>query len=245
MISRVGALFVTLLVFAATTAQAQELFTYLAHWKLPRSQFQAWTEYNETHSIPAYEKFVADGTIVHWGIDEPFVHTSEGRTHGAWFAATSLEDIDVAMAAFAALPANPVPGVSEEHHDHLFRSLLHGGKTSSIRNGYVRTITYEVKPGMGEDWLRHAEASLKPAFDELVSDGTVLVWEISRELIHHNDPSLRFVWYVTPDAAGVDRVRAALREQRAEDPASAAALAAASEISGHRDGLGRTHFQHR
>lgn len=241
---RTTAPFLALLAFVSPVAQAQDIFTYMAHWRIPRAAFQEAAEFNENTSAPDFEKLVADGTLIHWGIDEPFVHTATGHTHGSWFAASSLEGIDKAMAAFGG--ANPIADASEAHHDHLLRSLAHGGKTANVRNGYIRTISMQVKTGMEDDWQRFATASYKPVFDASVEDGTVLVWEISTEAIHAGgDARQRYIWYVTPDAAGVDKVNAALAKDREERPGPTQAMRAASDIEGHFDGLSRVHFQHK
>jgi len=239
-------LFALLIVLVATAGQAQEIFTYISHWKVPRASFQDASEFNE-QSAAGFEQLVADGTIVHWGIDEPFVHSPTGHTHGTWFAATSLEGIDKAMATIQqGGGANPIASSSEAHHDHLMRSLAHGGKTSNIRNGYSRTIIMKAKLGRNQDWQTFAAASYKPVFDALVEDGTVLLWEISTDAIHANGNSQqRYIWYVTADAAGVDKVNAALAKDRAERSGPHSALRGASDQEGHRDGLARVHFQHK
>ena len=229
-------------------SRLKRIFTYISHWRLPRASFQAASEFNENQSVPGFEQLVADGTIIHWGIDEPFVHSPTGHTHGSWFSATSMEGIDKAMATLQSGGGggNPIPGASEAHHDHLLRSLAHGGKTSNIRNGYNRMIIQSVKPGRGEDWARYARASFKPAFDALVEDGTVLVWEISTDAIHSSgNPRQRYIWYVTADAAGLDKVSAALAKHRSENPGPLSAMRAATDREGHRDGLSRVHFQHK
>ena len=244
---RAIALFVSLVFFIAPIAQSQEIFTYMTHWRVPRASFQTASEFNKNQSAPSFEKLVADGTILHWGIDEPLVHSATGHTHGSWFAATSMEGIDKAMSALTQGGAgpNPIADASEAHHDHLMRSLAHGGKTSNIRDGYTRTIIQRVKPGRGADWIRYARASFKPVFDALVEDGTILVWEISTDAIHHGDPRARYIWYVTADAAGLDKVTAALAKHRSENPGPNSALRAASDREGHRDGLSHVHFQHK
>lgn len=243
---RTTLLIALLLALLAPVAQAQEIFTYISHWRVPRAAFAAAAEFNEG-SASGFEQLVADGTIVHWGIDEPFVHAPTGHTHGSWFAATSLEGIDKAMATLQGAGGdNPLASSSEAHHDHLLRSIAHGGSTANIRGGYSRTIIVRIKPGTGEDWATFAKAVYTSAFESLVEEGTVLLWEISADAIHGAGNSLnRYVWYVTADAAGVDRVNAALAKNRVERPGPTAALRRTQDQEGHRDGLARVDFQHK
>ena len=72
-------LVVSLVFCIAPIAQSQEIYTYLSHWKIPRASFQAASEFNQNQAAPDFEKLVADGTIVHWGIDEPLVHIRNRR----------------------------------------------------------------------------------------------------------------------------------------------------------------------
>lgn len=86
-------------------AQDGPIYAYVSHWNLPRAQWGAANEF--MGSNPIFDKLIADGTIVHWGAEEVFVHGSDGRTHGTWFAATSLASIDQALTALTEGPANP------------------------------------------------------------------------------------------------------------------------------------------
>ena len=69
-----------------------------------------------------------------WSNVERFVHAVDSTTHGNMFAASSMAGIERTLEELAKLPAGPaIPDI--EHHDHLWLSLMHGGKSASASGG--------------------------------------------------------------------------------------------------------------
>lgn len=230
--------FSLLLVCLASGVIAQDaptVYTYAAHWNVPRASWGAFTTDNGTNAL--LDRLVADGTLIWWSNIERFVHAVDSTTHGTMWAATSMAGIERTLEELAKLPAGPaIPDI--EHHDHLFLSLMHGGKSASESGGYVWMTINQTVPGQGGRWLDLQRKYYEPVYKTLRADGTILAYDISREYVHANNPRNRFTFIITPDADARGKIGAALAAVRQENaPALLSALRETNVRSEHRDVL--------
>ena len=72
-----------------------------------------------------------------------------------------------------------------------------------------------------------------------MNDGAVVAYQIAEEAIHTQDPNWFFLFYLTPDAASLDKVNAALFAAVAKDPLAGAAFTSMIDFAAHRDDLSR------
>ena len=200
-----------LLVPLVATAQQQEtpVFTFVALWNVPRAQWGDFTAFAEKNTRPILDRLLADGTLVGWGNFNTVVHTEDGYTHGAWFAASSIAAIERALGELLKLPPNPA-ALGARHRDHLFRTLIHRARTVNAANGYLWVSALQVKPGKGQEWRDLWEKYTKATYDELQANGTLASYEVEVEQVHTESPAWRFIVYVAPSADAVDKVRAAM-----------------------------------
>ena len=230
-------LVVLLLVLLALPAMAQEapVYTYVAHWNVPRAQWAEFTAFGEESVRPVLERLLANGTIVSWGISTTVVHEENGTTHEVWWAASSIAGIERAREELVKVsPSAVVPDA--KHHDHLLQSLIHRGSTTDTTSGYLYISLYKVQPGRGRAWRAVWEKYFKPTYDELLANGTILAYAVSVQYVHTDDPRTRIVWYVVPSADAEDKVNAAFTAVfEKEAPAIFAALSAVAIRSEHRD----------
>lgn len=244
MLKRVALSFFCLFFTMAATAQeAPTLYTYAAHWEVPRASWGTFTTDNGANA--ALDRLVADGTLVWWSNIERFVHSVEGTTHGTMWAATSLAGIEQTLDELAKLPPGPdIAGM--KHHDHLWRSLVHGGRSADQSGGYLWMTIDVVEPGRGGDWLEVQKKYYEPVYKKLVADGTILTYNISRAYVHANNPRSRYTFIVTADAdadAKLDAALTAVRQENAPAIISARQTAVRPE---HRDVLFHlSKFKHR
>ncbi len=221
----------------ALPAMAQEapVYTFVAHWNVPRAQWAEFTAFGEESVRPVLERMLANGTIVSWGLSTTVVHRENGTTHETWWAATSIAGIERAREELRKLPSSAVLA-GAKHHDHLSESLIHRGSTTDTTSGYLYISVYKVRPGRGQDWLRLWEKYFKPTYDELLDNGTILSYEVSSDHVHTDDPRTRIVVHIVPSADAEDKVNAALTAVFEKDrTAIIAAFSAVSIRSEHRD----------
>ncbi len=235
---RIGMFLVVLsLLLLALPVMAQEapVYTYVAHWNVPRAQWAEFTAFGEESVRPVLERILANGTIVSWGISTTVVHEQNGTTHEVWWAASSIAGIERAREELVKVsPSAVVPGA--KHHDHLLQSLIHRGSTTDTTSGYLYISVYKVQPGRGQAWRALWEKYFKATCDELLANGTLLAYEVSVQYIHTDDPRTRIIWYVLPSADAEDKMNAAFTAVfEKEAPAIFAALSAVEIRSEHRD----------
>ncbi len=225
----------------ALPAMAQEapVYTYVAHWNVPRAQWAGFTAFGEESVRPVLERLLANGTIVNWGISTTVVHEENGITHEVWWAASSIAGIERAREELVKVsPSAVVPDA--KHHDHLFQSLIHRGSTTDTTTGYLYISVWKVRPGRGQTWRAIWEQYYKPMYDELLANGTILAYGVSFQYVHTVDPRYRYEWYIAPSADAEDKANAAFTAVfEKEAPAIFAALSAVAIRSEHRDSFRR------
>jgi hypothetical protein len=244
MIRKRLSLFVVVLLLASAAAAQMApsseppVFTYVAEWNIPRAQ---WAEYKTfaQSAQPILDRLVASGTITGYGTYEAFVHEIDGPTHGTWWTASSISNLDKARVEL--LKLTPTQGqLQAKHRDYLLRSLIHKGSSVKPGSGFLVVSYNLVLPGKANDWRQLWEKYQKPIFDELVANGTITQYGLDVEQVHTSDPNGRYVWYTTSGPDGVDKVGAALNaanEKRTEQERQTLALqvAAVSDGKMHRD----------
>ena len=233
-------LLVLVLAPLASMAQQQEptIYTFIAHFDVPRPQWDEMTRNVEQDVRPVMERMLADGTIESWGNEERIIHEENGTTHGVWWAATSIAGLERVREELIKIPSSPA--LNNPHHDHLFESIIHRGNTAGPTSGYLYVEIIKLRPGSGQTWRQLWEKYFKPTYDELLDDGTLLSYEVSRQYVHTEDPRWRYVWTVTPSAEAVDKVNAAIGAVFEKDgTAIRAAFGSVSIRSEHRDVFAR------
>ncbi len=229
--------FVVSVLLLALPAMAQEapVYTYLAHWNVPRAQWAEFTAFGEESVRPVLERLLANNTIVSWGISTTVVHEENGATHEVWWAGSSIAGIERAREELVKVsPSAVVPDA--KHHDHLLQSLIYRGSRTDTTTGYLYVNIVKVRPGRGQAWRAVWEKYFKPTYDELLANGTILAYAVSVQYVHTDDPRTRIISYVLPSADAEDKVNAAFTAVfEKEAPAIFAAFASVAVRSEHRD----------
>jgi hypothetical protein len=81
---------------------------------------------------------------------------------------------------------------------------------------------------------------LVPFLEKMLADGTIHEYEIDTQAIHTEAPGTFYVFYITANAEGLDKVNAGLRETMRANPLGGPALGSMVDFTPHRDDLART-----
>jgi hypothetical protein len=237
---------VVLLLASAAVAQMAPsseppVFTYVAEWNVPRAQWADYKTFAQS-AQPILDKLMANGTILGYGAYETFVHELDGPTHGTWWTANSIANLDKARVELLKLAPSQAQ-LQAKHRDYLLRSVIHKGSSVKPGSGFLVVAYYSALPGKGQEWRALWEKYQKPVFDELVANGTITQYGLDVEQVHTSDPNGRYLWYTTSGADGVDKVGAAqnaANEKRTEQERQTITLqlAAVSDGKMHRDFYG-------
>lgn len=238
-----AALVLVPLVASAQMAPEPPTYTYVSEWAIPRAQWKEWTDSNEKNNKPIYEKMMADGTIIGYGLYNIFVHDESGITHGSWFETASLAAVDKVMAEIVKLPPNPVANAATKHRDYLIRSSLRRIKAGSGHDGYLWVNYTQLQPGKAAGWRALYDKLVKPVFDEMLGNGALLAYWVEGEHVHTDNPDGVYIVLLFPNADAMDKYFAAIQKLIAQNPGVGELLAGVTAGAAHRDYLARvTHY---
>ena len=85
-----------------------------------------------------------------------------------------------------------------------------------------------------------AKSAIVPLMEKMLAAGTIMEYEIDTQSIHTQAPGSFYLFYLCPNADGIDKVNAALRDTLKMNPLMGPAFDSAVDFSGHRDFLDRT-----
>jgi hypothetical protein len=238
----VGAVAVCAVAHSAEVQEKPRLYTYVANWDIPRAHWEEMQKMGAGDQ-KILDPALANGTIVAYGSDVTLVHQLEGgSTHAEWWCANSmaglLEVLDQFYTSKSAVA--PVLAGANKHWDNVYFSRFYDWRAGPVKGGYVHGATYKLRadaPANAVDLL--SKGFLVPLLEKLMADGSVTAYQVAEENVHTQDPSLFFIFFITPNAAGIDKVSAALGAAVAEQPLFPAAFGAMVDYSAHRDYLGR------
>lgn len=196
------------LLASAQMQQEPPTFTMVSEWVIPRAQWDDYVAFGKKNAQPVFEKLLADGTIIGWGMYETIVHQEDRETHGSWFEATSIANIEKTLAELRKLPPNPIIN-TVKHHDFLIRSPLARRKVGNGTNGYLLVASTKVQPGKGQEWRDLYDKYTKPGYEEAFANGLLTGFWIDVEQVHTDDPGLRYSVLLFPSADAMDKFGAA------------------------------------
>ena len=219
--------------------QKPPMYTYIANWQIPRAHWAEMQKDAET-TRPILEKAVADGTLVGYGEDENLVHQADTYTHDNWWSATSMAGLMKVLdqVSSGGGSSTSVLQSATKHQDAIVVSRFYDWKPGSYKNGYVQVASYKLKADAPDDAIEMLVKNLVgPIFDKLLSDGTVMEWEIDEPAVHTEAPGTFAIVWVCPNADGIDKVNAAIRGSMQSQPLGGPAFRSINDFTAHRDDL--------
>lgn len=238
----------TLVTIAAWTAPASaqdevkekpRMYSYVGNWAVPRTQW-AEMEKSDAADQKVLDKALADGTIVAYGNDMNLVHQPDGSTHDDWWSAMSMAGLLSVLDKFykSGSATSPVMVSATKHWDQIFVSRYYNWHSGSYKGAYTRVAVYKLKPDAPDDAVDRLSKNLfVPLMEKLLANGTIVEYEVDTEAIHTDDPNTLWVVFITPNADGLDKYNAALRDATKVNPLSGPAFQSMVDFTPHRDYL--------
>ncbi len=197
------------------------IYIRVALWQVERARWSDFVEWFEQYDQPVMEQLFEAGTIVEWGLDASSVHRPDGYTHGTWFSATSLADLERVLDAFdEAMEASGDEGsraladfasMITKHRDYLLRDLVRRSSDAQLDGGYWVGTFLRVKPGQGSEYRSYWDEHNQPMLEGLLADGTIVAYGLTVEDLITEGFGGRTSWYLVPNADALDTVQAAFR----------------------------------
>lgn len=200
---------------ASAQAPAPAPYTFVAEWTIARDQWAGYADWTARQHKPILERAAADGRLLDWGIYETYVHEEGRPTHGIWWTAASLANLEKVRLELLKAPAHPA-AMAAPHHDFLLRAAMGNGKSATLTGAFLYVNMQEVRAGREQEWKAAWEKYFKPVYDELVANGTLASWAIHGEAVHTQPASMRWIATIAPSAEAQDAADAALAAARAK-----------------------------
>jgi hypothetical protein len=215
------------------------MYSYVGFWNIPRAQ---WADMEKNNAIDQkiLDKALADGSIVAYGNDLNLVHTPDGSTHDDWWSAMSMAAMLNVLDKFykSGTPTSPVLASATKHSDGIFVSRYYNWRPGTYKNAYTRVAYYKLKPDAPEHAIETISKHLiVPVLEKLLADGSIIEYEIDTEAIHTEAPGAFWVDVISPNAEGLDKLNAALRDAAKTNPLNGQALDSMVDLAAHRDNL--------
>jgi len=215
------------------------MYSYVGFWNIPRAQ---WAEMEKANAADQkiLEKAMADGTIIGYGNDMNLVHTPDGDTHDDWWSAMSMAGLLNVLDKFykSSSVASPVLASATKHWDSIMVSRYYNWHSGSFKGAYTRAAQYKLKPDAPNNAVETLSKNLfVPLMEKLLADGAILEYEVDTEAIHTDDPGTFWVIFITPNADGLDKFNAALRDAGKKNPLNGPAIGSMVDFTPHRDYL--------
>ena len=218
------------------------MYSYVSNWNIPRAQ---WGEMGKAGAAnqPILEKALADGGIVAYGNDEELIHQPDGSTHDSWWSAMSMAGILNVLDQFykSGNGTSTVLASATKHWDNLYVSRHYNWHSGSWKGAYTHAASYKLKADAPDDAVDMLSKNLLvPFLEKMLAEGAIHEYEIDTQAIHTEAPGTFYLFYITPNAEGLDKVNAGLRETMKANPLGGPALGSMVDFTPHRDDLART-----
>jgi hypothetical protein len=218
------------------------MYSYVSFWALPRAQ---WAALEKTNSADRkiLDKALSSGTIVGYGNDTNLVHQADGSTHDDWWSAMSMAGLLNVLDEFykSGATTSPVLASATKHWDGIFVSRNYNWHSGSWKDAYTHGASYKLKPDASDDAVEKLSKNLfVPLLEKLLADGTIVEYEVDTEAVHTEAPGTFWIFFITPNAEGLDKYSAAVREAMKTNPLAGPTFSSMVDFTAHRDYLART-----
>jgi hypothetical protein len=227
--------------YAQDTASKDKppLYTYVANWVIPRAHWDEMAK-SDAANQKILDDGVAGGSILGYGNDEILVHQVERETHNNWWVANSMAGVLKVLDQFYKVKSPPVLATATKHWDNIYVSRSYNWRAGTIKSGYVHGAVYKLKADAPDNAVEVLSKSfIVPLFEKLMSEGAVQAYQVAEEAVHTTDPGMFFIFFISPNADGLDKTNAALSAAVAENALAGPAFASMVDFSAHRDNLAR------
>jgi len=218
------------------------MYSYVSFWAYPRAQ---WGNVEKEHAADRkiLDKDFSNGNVVGYGFDTSLVHQADGPTHDDWWSAMSMAGVLNVLDEFykSGSTATPLLASATKHWDGIFMSRFYNWHPGSWKDAYTHGASFKLKPEASEDAVEKLSKNLfVPLLEKLLADGTIVEYEIDTEAVHTEAPGTFWIFFLSPNADGLDKYNAAVLEAMKTNPLAGPTFDNMVDFTAHRDYLART-----
>jgi hypothetical protein len=180
-----------------------------------------------------------DSGLIAYGTDETVLHQPDGSTHRVWWSAMS-------MAAVLNVLAEVHKTTAAKHSDDIYVSRFYNRHPGSWHGAYTQATSFRLNAGAPADAVDLVSKNIfVPLFEKLLSDGTLIEYEVDVQAEHTEPPDTFWITVITAKAEGLDKVNAAIADTFDANPLVGPTFSSAVNFALHRDYLYRTEATYR
>lgn len=239
-------LLLTLALLGTTAATAQQIqpLVLVADFQVKPGKDEQFMNLVKQYYAPVFDKLMAEGAVLAWGVEVPVLHQPGAATHSAWWSMPEMGGLDKVFAAFEELQkkmkaedekaaaearrrGRPSPKTTMEqffetvdlstHKDLLLRELVFGGGSApppADARPYSWITVVRAQPGKGEEYRRLWEEYNQPVYDGLLAEGAIFGYALGIEEARSTDAFTHYTAVRLPNLAAREKVRAAFNADR-------------------------------
>jgi hypothetical protein len=209
-----------LLFFAAAAfAQPQPAkMTWLRFYRVPPGKEADFVRLLNDSSKAMFDKLMADGKVVAWGVAVQLTHTDDSWTHVVFVGLQDWGGAEAMMRALESSDADAHRSAAEMKrldelamssirpdsvHDVILHHLSQSATPPMAKPKYIGVDYYVVKPGRDGDALALFNEWAKPAFAGLAAKGKLGPWGFSSQ--NYATDYTHMVWYFMSDLTAMDQ----------------------------------------
>ena len=104
-----------------------------------------------------------------------------------------------------------------KHRDYMLRSNTYRSTAATLDDGYFFSSSVRVKRDKDDDYHSFWDNRVKPVYEKLLEEGTIVAFGLTVEEISTDKPGGHESWYFTANAEGIDKVKAAFKASWGEE----------------------------
>jgi hypothetical protein len=228
---------------SAQSAKIEErppMYTIVSSWVIPRAQGSEFEK-----ALVDTNKAFAVSSLVGYGADETLLHQTDGSTQRVWWSAMSMAAV---LNVLEELHKSSAPVLSRvtKHWDGIYVSRFYNWHSGSSHGAFTQTTSFRLNAGAPGDAVEVLSKNIfVPLFEKLLSDGTLIEYEVDVEAEHTEAPDTFWISVITAKAEGLDKVNASIAETFNANPLVGPTFGSAVNFAVHRDYLYRTEATYR
>jgi hypothetical protein len=221
------------------------MYSYQANWQIPRAK---WAEFEKQR--PATEKLMSQaltsGALVGYGVDKVAIHRPDGWTHDSFWSAMSLAGVLDFLDEQTQGAPDPLLQSATKHGDGIYISHVYNWKPGTYKGAYTYVAYYKLKDSAPDDAIESISKNfVAPLMEKLMAEGAIVEYEVDQEAVHTESPAGFWIYYISPNSAGLDKVNAALGQAIKANTFAGPAFGAMIDGTEHRDYLSRSNVTYK
>ena len=159
-------------------------------------------------------------------------------THANWWSSLSMAGLLNMLARLQGSDGftSPVLQSATKHWDEIYVSRYYDRRAGSWKGLYTRAGFYKAKDNALDNAVDLLSKTVfAPAFEKLFADGTVVQYEINTEAVHTDAPGRLWIFCLTSNAEGIDKINAAMRDTLKSNPVAQQMFDSLVDFTAYRD----------